>query len=127
MLSDSPYIVVMVLVFAILSIIGQVQSAGTRSPGQVTRHFVDYSVPYFCLSLALALLATIFIACKNLRETPPKGGVWGWIEHVFVNVPIESAVMYTINMIVLVVLTLRKDINLSYPQNIQPHIAVCRH
>ena len=41
-----------------------------------------------------------------------------------VEIFVESAMIYSINLLVFVVLTTRKDINLSYPQNIHPQIAV---
>ena len=121
------------VVCAIISIIGQVEVTRTKDPGSVPRKFVNFSLPYFGLSLATALYTSIFI-CVRLgyeylkaslsRFDRRRDRILYYLKAVFVVVPVESAAIYSINLLAFVILTAERNSKLSYPQNIHPQLAV---
>ncbi|KLO06970.1 hypothetical protein SCHPADRAFT_945646 [Schizopora paradoxa] len=115
-------------VLSILGIIGQVQVASERSPGVVPEHFVALSTPFFILSLVTSLYSTVFIALRVFlvqREMKILGFNSQFKRHYsrMVEIVVESALLNSINLIALVVLTVRKSDKLDWPQDIQPQIA----
>lgn len=116
-------------VLAIISIIGQVLVAQSRTPGVVPLHFVKFTTPYLALSCATSLLTTSLIAAKIFMIQREFKGIGTQSNHrqshaKVVEMIVESAVLYSVNLLVFVVLTAMKNISLSYPQNIHPQIAV---
>ena len=86
------------------------------------------------MSLGTALYTSILIGArlaleyfKNLNTDPGrKGDQLRYYTRAFlIVVPVESAAIYTINLLVFVILTAQRKGTLSYPQNIHPQLAVC--
>ncbi len=96
----------------------------------VPKHFITFSTPYFALSLVTSLYSTIFIAVRVLlvQYQMRKLGVGSQFQGNYsrmLEIIFESAVIYSVNMIVFVALTQEKTVKLDWPQEIHPQIAVC--
>lgn len=119
------------LVVAVISVVGQVALARDPEPTPVGEHFAEFTTPYEALSLTTSLLTTGLIAyrifmvqrsCRRLGiDTKGRFGSYSRILEILV----ESAAIYSVNLIAFVILTARKDIRLSYPELIHPQISVC--
>jgi len=123
------------LALSIVSVVGQVEVTRTKLPGQVPQKFVTFSTPYFGLSLATSLYATILITVKMalvrrefVQQNVAKGliGVPGstisqW-RLLMIEIPAEAAVIYSVNLIAWIVLLARKNEKLVYPQDLHPQI-----
>lgn len=117
------------VVLAVISIVGQVLVTQSRTPGVVPLHFVKFSTPYLTLSCATSQLTTALIAVRIFQVQREFKSIGSQPFHrrshaKVVEIIVESAVIYSVNLLVFVVLTAMKSINLSYPQNIHPQIAV---
>jgi len=113
---------------ALVSVAGQVEVSAERVPGVVPKHFVTFSTPYFALSLVTSLYSTIFIAVRVLlvQYQMRKLGVGSQFQGSYsrmLEIIFESAVIYSVNMIVFVALTQEKTVKLDWPQEIHPQIA----
>jgi len=117
-------------VLSIISIVGQVEVAEKRIPGVVPKHFIKMSTPYFILSLVTSLYSTLAITLRVILVQ------WKTDSHSLefetkhrprysrmVEILVESVALNSINLIVFVILTVRKNGNLDWPQDIQPQIA----
>ena len=117
-------------VVAAISIVGQVALTRDPIPTPVGEHFANFTTPYEALSLTTSLSTTLLIIYRVYmvqRTTRQLGiatkGRFGSYSRI-VEILVESAALYSVNLIAFIVLTVRKDIRLSYPELIHPQVAV---
>lgn len=116
---------------AVLAIIGQVLATKDRVPGTIVRKLVTYGTPYFSLSLGTSLYTTLLIAARvgllwrngDLNCAKPWDRV-ALAKVLFTVVPIESALIYSVNLIAFVILLVQLSLKADYPQDLHPQIAV---
>lgn len=120
----------LVSVVAAISIVGQVALTRDPIPTPVGEHFANFTTPYEALSLTTSLLTTLLIIFRVylVQRTSRKLGIdtkgqFGQYSRI-IEILVESAALYSVNLIAFLVLTVRKDIRLSYPELIHPQIAV---
>lgn len=121
----------LISVLSIISIVGQVEVADKRIPGVVPENFIKMSTPYFILSVVTSLYSTILIALRVMlvqRETDSHlVGIGAQCRSRYsrvIELLIESFALNSTNLVALAVFTVRKTVNLDWPQDIQPQIAV---
>lgn len=116
-------------VTAVISIVGQVAHARNRSPGPVPLHYARFSTAYFSMSLATALITSalitwrVILAQRAVRSAD--GGVRFERSYArLIEIIVESAAMYSANLLVFVILSSTRNPNVEYTQQIQPQISV---
>ncbi|KAJ7905895.1 hypothetical protein B0H13DRAFT_1620047 [Mycena leptocephala] len=79
--------------------------------------FIDYATPYFSLSLATTLLATLFIVLRIvilMRNTGKRSAGYGQL----VEMTVESAVLYSVTLVVFLPFLVQASFNDGYPEAI---------
>ena len=100
-----------------------------KPAGTVERFFINTSVPYTALSVATSLYASLLITLRivliqhemSVFET---GVAISKSYSKVKEIVIESCALYSASLLAYIILTAKKDPNLSYPENIHPQIAV---
>ncbi|KAJ7239677.1 hypothetical protein C8J57DRAFT_1564742 [Mycena rebaudengoi] len=92
------------------------QAAYIINPNLDRNRYVDYGTPYFFLSLVTTSLATILIVFRIITMTDPAGRkARGYTRAI--EIMVESAVLYSISLIVFLPLLVQKaSFNSGYPQ-----------
>lgn len=113
----------------IISIIGQVAIVKDATT-TVGAHFAEFSTPYFGLSLATSLLTTGLIVFRIIQVQRAankfgfgsEGGFGSYAK--IIEILIESAALYSVNLVVFVALLAQRDSRVIYPELIHPQVAV---
>ncbi|KAK7441591.1 hypothetical protein VKT23_016583 [Stygiomarasmius scandens] len=116
----------------IVAIYSAVLSDVAREPlDQVkqTRNFVVFSIAYFSTSIATSITATflitlrIIIVQKSTAETSLSKNKLSQRYKGVIEIIVESAVLYSITLLIMVVFIATKNTNVYYPQNIHAQMA----
>jgi len=123
-------------VLNILGIIGSVELSLELAPTQVPISFANLATPYFGISLATSLITTSLIALRIFMIQREMRGVGMRAQGSYskiLEILIESAALYSINLLVFVILLSRLLIQLEYPEammsqisGIAPTLIICR-
>jgi len=79
--------------------------------------FVDYATPYFSLSLATTLMATISIIARIVIVTRRAGKTLRGYGEI-IEITVESAVLYSVTLIIFLPLLVQHSFNDGYPEAI---------
>jgi hypothetical protein len=90
-----------------------------------SQEFVKFSVIYFSLSFATTLVTTLLIALKIvLIRRAIRDGRSQFKSHSLIELPVESAALYSTTLLIFLVLDVRKNKNVYYAQNIHAQMTV---
>ncbi|KAJ7852670.1 hypothetical protein B0H14DRAFT_2759781 [Mycena olivaceomarginata] len=105
--------------FIISDQVGALRSSEAFTVAKKSAEFVRLSTIYFSLSVATSLTTTLLISLRILllRRTLRKTET-GHTFNPLLEIPIESALLYSVTLLTFVALDVRKDANLYYAQNI---------
>lgn len=117
-------------VCAIISIVGQVLVAETKTPGSLPQHFLRFSEPYFALSFSTGVITTGMIVFRiwqvqnfsskvGLDGKDPWRRTWGDIIEILV----ESAALNSASLLITFALFVRGTVDLDYMQSIQSQVS----
>ncbi|KAL0577689.1 hypothetical protein V5O48_004293 [Marasmius crinis-equi] len=87
--------------------------------------FVAFSTAYFVLSIATSVITTFFLAMRIILVQRAAFKATGRRDNPFsaaIEIPVESAVLYSISLLIFVVLNVTKNPNAFYAQNIHAQV-----
>jgi hypothetical protein len=110
--------------FIISDQVGASKSSEAFIVAKKSGEFVKFSTIYFSLSVATSLTTTLLIAARILLlgRVSSKTGTASRLS--FWEIPIESAVLYSVTLLTFLALDVEKNTNLYYAQNIHAQMAV---
>lgn len=123
---DLTIFVILVLAgFIISDQVGALRSSEAFTVAKKSAEFVRLSTIYFSLSVATSLTTTLLISLRILllRRMPRKTET-GHTFNPLLEIPIESALLYSVTLLTFLALDVRKDANLYYAQNIHAQMTV---
>lgn len=94
-----------------------------------SQEFISLSTVYFSLSLATSLTTTLLIAWKLFSGNEKSTSRTAQFDqqkyrNPWIEIPIESAVLYSTTLLIFLVLDVRKNKNIYYAQNIHAQVTV---
>jgi len=117
-------------VCAIISIVGQVRQAETKTPDTHSQHFLRFSEPYFALSFATGIITTGMIVFRVWQVQKLCSGtsldgksVWKRTYGDITEIIVESAALNSASLLVTFIFFALGNVNLDYMQDIQAQVS----
>ncbi|KAJ7649364.1 hypothetical protein DFH06DRAFT_1475777 [Mycena polygramma] len=108
--------------FIVADQVNAARSSEAFAAAKTSTRFVQFSTIYFSLSVATSLTTASLIALRLLlvqRMSKRRGsGAHNQSINSIIEIPIESALLYSVTLLTMVVLDVKKNVNFGYAQNI---------
>jgi len=119
------------VVLAVLNAVGEVTIVKAKGhvPGKVPKEFITFNKPYSILSLVTSLYATLLIIARIVMVQRHVGSGSRFDTKLVrryskaIELVVESALLYSVNMLIFCIFTSEANPKVSFPEAILPQIA----